>query len=310
MALTSSWNRVSASFIQATARSKTRVRVFSSKVVDDKENVAVPWGNPELKEKLSKRKRNNNARFRQHVNPLARQYQQPTELSDEWPRDVFVDCSKPLHLDIGCGKGGFLIDTVTQNGIDQAELLPFNYLGLEIRPGVALYAKERISVHGATGVLEFLGCNVNVDLDRVLQRYHDGSNADDGQRRLQLVSIQYPDPHFKTQHAKRRVVTDKLIGDLAKFMPTGARVFLQSDIQSVLDDMRLRFRENPQYFSDTIESVDEYLPDNPLGVPTEREVSVLKKGLPVYRSMFLRTDAKCNDLAGMSSSNAEWNTEQ
>ena len=84
-------------------------------------------------------------------------------------------------------------------------------------------------------------------------------------------------------------MTAELIETLAKFMPTDAQVFLQSDIQSVLDDMRERFREYPQYFTDTIESFDEYIPENPLGVPTEREISVLKKDLPVFRSMFKRS---------------------
>jgi tRNA (guanine-N7-)-methyltransferase len=292
MTLTSYCARASASFIPSSFQAHrgwrlcSRVFSSSSDVSDKKapEEFRNPWESPEVGEKLSKRKSH---RFRQHVNPLAGQYQQPTVLSNEWPLDVFHNCNKSLHLDIGCGKGGFLIDTVIsateEHGSDQ---LPFNYLGLEIRPGVVRYAKGRIELHGGTGALEFLGCNANVDLGRVLQRYHD---ACESEQLLHLVSIQYPDPHFKSQHAKRRVVTSHLIDSLAKFMPTDAQVFLQSDIQSVLDDMRLKFRENTRYFTDTAESADEYLEDNPLGVPTEREDSVLKKGLPVYRSLFTRT---------------------
>ena len=44
------------------------------------------------------------------------------------------------------------------------------------------------------------------------------------------------------------------------------------------------------YFTDTVTSASEYLQDNILGVPTEREQSVLDKGLPVYRSLFKRSD--------------------
>ena len=33
---------------------------------------------------------------------------------------------------------------------------------------------------------------------------------------------------------------------------------------------------------------EEYGMENPLGIPTEREVSVLKKGLPIYRTLFKR----------------------
>ncbi len=249
-----------------------------------------PWNSPVVSERVANRRRNNNARFRQHVNPLARQYQQPTILTDSWPQDTFTICNKPLHLDIGCGKGGFLLDMVKKTAEEFAssessmgEALPYNYLGLEIRPGVALMAKERIPVHGAVGVLDYVGCNANVDLDRIMDCYHSQSNR----LLLERVSIQFPDPHFKSQHAKRRVVTPALVNTLAKYMPEDSHVFLQSDIQSVLDDMRLRFRESA-YFKDTIDFVEQYLEENPWGVPTEREISVLKKELPVYRTILTR----------------------
>ena len=291
------------------------------------------WNSSSVKETLRVKKRNNNLRFRQHVNPLARKYQVPTLLSsDQWPRNVFKDCSgsKPLHLDIGCGKGGFLLDLAAHEGgrseahIDethssQSQLssttddFPYNYLGLEVRPPVAQLAKDRVGVHNLTGVVEFLGCNANVDLDRLLRLYHEASfttstttsnNADDivvngaadtqplqDRLLLERVTIQFPDPHFKTQHAKRRVVTDALVDTLARYMPpeTGV-VFLQSDVLVVLESMRQVFGNASTYFVDSAPPT-EYLSDNWLRIPTEREVSVLKRDLPVYRCLFYRTSA-------------------
>lgn len=244
------------------------------------ESYVAPWTHPSVTERSETRKRNSNTRFRQHVNPLASKYQLPAELSDNWPASSFTDLSKPLHLDIGCGKGGFLVNMTAADD-------SYNYLGLEIRPVVAQYARERISIHGHTGSLDFVGCNANVDLDRILARYEKGASEHQGE--LQRVSIQYPDPHFKSRHAKRRVVTTELVHGLARFMPPSAIVFLQSDVQSVLDDMRERFRESPMYFCDTLESTTDYVEENILGVPTEREVSVLVKGLPVYRAVLTRT---------------------
>ena len=59
---------------------------------------------------------------------------------------------------------------------------------------------------------------------------------------------------------------------------------------AVLDDMRERFRECDAYFTDALDDANKYLDDNVLGVPTEREISVLKQNLPVYRSLFTRND--------------------
>ena len=68
----------------------------------------------------------------------------------------------------------------------------------------------------------------------------------------------------------------------------GSTVFLQSDIQPVLDEMRAQFREQPDYFQDKYESIHDYEDENIIGLPTERETSVLERDLPVYRAIFTR----------------------
>ena len=248
-----------------------------------------PWNDPRLAERAQAP---TGLRSRQHVNPLASKFQQPTILPDNWPNDVYDDVNRPLFLDIGCSRGGFLVDMATKFPED------YNYLGLEIRPIVVYHAKSRIEKHKLTGRLDFVGCNANVDLERILRRVSDaysGSHAESNGN-LQMVAIQFPDPHFKARHAKRRVVTRELIHTLAKFMPAGATVFLQSDVQPVLDEMRSTFREyGLGLFVDSLESTDEYVPTNIMGVPTERETSVLERDLPVYRAVFTRTDQQ-NDV--------------
>lgn len=271
----------------ARAYRRKAVLAFSAKLPSDtrdtgkseSEEVESPWTNP----RLSERAQGKNAfRSRQHVNPLSNKFQLPTVVSPDWPRDVFDDMSKPLFLDIGCSRGGFLVDIATQRPDD------YNYLGLEIRPIVVYHAQQRVEKHNLQGSLGFVGCNANVDLERLL-------TLADAKDKLQIAAIQFPDPHFKARHAKRRVVRPELVTTLAKFMPSGAKIFLQSDIQSVLDDMRLQFREQPEYFQDTQESLEDYLEENMFGIPTEREVSVLEKGLPVYRAVFTRTEMEVQD---------------
>jgi tRNA (guanine-N7-)-methyltransferase len=247
-----------------------------------------PWDDPKLAERA--KKDNQAFRSRQHVNPLARKFQQPTTLSEVWPKDVFDDLSKPIFLDIGCSRGGFLLDMASERPDD------FNYLGLEIRPIVVYHAKERVPKRNLQGRLDFVGCNANVDLERLLALLTTATEEGDDKARgnVEMVTIQFPDPHFKARHAKRRVVTPELVQTLARFMPTGSTVFLQSDVQSVLDEMRLQFREQSEYFKDDHECVEEYIPENILGVPTEREVSVLERDLPVYRARFTRTEEAVN----------------
>lgn len=302
-----------------------------------------PWYLPALE---TPSKTGYNSRFRQHVNPLSRRYQMPTELPDNWPNSDFTNVNAPLYLDIGCGKGGFLLELVGRRhghkhgdaeddhdnnirGNDYmnntrmfedttSSWLPchMNYLGLEIRPGVSHYSRMRAKKWGLGGSLSFVGCNANVDLDRLLTLYQASAAAANDQiqqdeefnnRRLAFVSIQFPDPHFKKKHAKRGVVTPALVCTLAKFMREEDVVFLQSDIKAALEAMRDRFvkdngklyfeewRADGQGTTNTCHGGPQeemYRMKNPLGVPTEREVSVMKKGLPIYRTLFKRNGVK------------------
>ena len=188
-----------------------------------------PWNDPLLPDRIAEKRRNNRLRFRQHVNPLSSRFQQPAVLPPDWPSCALEDCRhRPLHLDIGCGKGGFLID-LCQKELGTSTESNFNYLGLEIRPGVAALAQERVGSHpGRQGRLEFVGCNANVDLARLLTLY---AKAAEGAHPLQRVTVQFPDPHFKKRLAKRRVVTAPLVDTLARFMPAEGQIILQSDVQ-------------------------------------------------------------------------------
>jgi tRNA (guanine-N7-)-methyltransferase len=240
---------------------------------DEEDEISSPWSANKFLTKT---------RFRQHVNPLARNYQIPTAIPDAWPCDgTFTDPSLPLHIDIGCAKGGFILKLARERS--SSDKPKHNYLGLEIRPSVALFAKQRVPKWGLSGKVDFMGCNVNVDLDRILTKYVAAGGT------LALASIQFPDPHFKKSHQKRRVVTPQLISTLVQFLPPNGEIFIQSDVKEVLDQMRFAIRsEGGQYLDDALVDMNEYLTENPIGVMTEREISVLNRTLPVYRTLFRR----------------------
>ncbi len=208
-------------------------------------------------------------RVRQHVNPLGKKYQTPASPVD-W-KTIYAKPNQPLHLDIGCAKGLFLLK--------MAQIEPnWNFLGLEIREPLVLEANKLRSELGLKN-LHYLFCNVNNSLHSLLSSLPSGS--------LQRITIQFPDPWFKTRHAKRRVVQPELVADLASYLAVGGLAFLQSDMEFVAVEMRDRFAENPAF--EKI-GTGEWLAENPLPVPTEREIGTQKKGEPVYRALFIRRE--------------------
>lgn len=203
-------------------------------------------------------------RVHQHVNPLSpfyRQEPQPIVLTD-----IFADPSLPLHLDIGCARGRFLLR--------MAEAEPeWNFLGVEIRAPLVVEANE-IAAGRRLKNLRYEFSNAMIWLDRLLSDIPDDV--------LQMVTIQFPDPWFKKKHAKRRMVNAELVATVADTLATGGRVFVQTDIQFLAEEIFGLFGEN--------ERLDRVaLGVDPFPVKTEREKAVEDKGLPVYRAMFEKT---------------------
>lgn len=206
-------------------------------------------------------------RVRQHVNPLSDKYQTPTPPPD-W-QNIYASLDRPLHLDIGCARGQFVWEMA-------AQYPDWNFLGLEIRQPLVDRANEICQELGLTNV-HFLFCNANNSVEPILASLPTGA--------FQRVSIQFPDPWFKKRHQKRRVVQPELVAVLAKYLPAEGVVFLQSDVLAVAQEMVDRFAESPSFQRQG----HEWLPENPLGVATEREKLTLGRRDPVYRAIFTRS---------------------
>ncbi len=206
-------------------------------------------------------------RIREHVNPLSRKYQQPVEPPD-WQR-VYAAPSQPLHVDIGCGWGKFLLE--------MAHLQPnWNFLGLEIREPLVEQANQWAQAMGLMNVY-YLFCNVNSSLRPVLQSLPPNV--------LHCVTVQFPDPWFKRRHGKRRVLQPEMVTVLAESMVSEGTLFIQSDIEAVAREMHNFVVANVHFQR---QHTAMWLADNPFPVPTEREMATLAQGYPVYRSLFRR----------------------
>ncbi len=206
-------------------------------------------------------------RVRQHVNPLSYAYQNPIE-PPIWS-EIYTHPAQPLHLDIGCAWGRFLLQMAAREP-------DWNFLGVEIREPLVETALAERDVQELNN-LHFIFCNINHAFVPLIESLPPGI--------LHRVSIQFPDPWFKKRHQKRRVVQPELVENVAKYLVPGGMVFLQSDVHEVAVEMRDRFAEHPEFER---QGGEDWLPDNPMPVATEREQSTLEKDEPVYRVVFLK----------------------
>lgn len=204
-------------------------------------------------------------RVHQHVNPLSPYYLQepePVDLSA-----LFADPAKPLHLDIGCARGRFILR--------MAEAEPeWNFLGIEIREPLVDEA-NRLAAEANLNNLHYVFCNAMLRLRQLLSDVPDGV--------LQAVTIQFPDPWFKKRHAKRRMVNADLVATVIDKLASDGKIFVQTDIEFLADEMSELFRADER-LTETETS------ENPFPVKTEREISVEDRELPVYRSIWRKHD--------------------
>ena len=225
-------------------------------------------------------KRKRVKRLRHHRNPLSAAATQPADLADDWARTIFDDGTQPLTVDVGCALGGWCVESASS---DPSR----NFLGLELRPEAVARAQESAQ---KLPNCAFLQCNANVDLGRLL-----GDLAKAGAP-LERVTIQFPDPHFKKKHRKRRVCTPELAATISSAVcasPVSASVYVASDVLDVAEEMRERFAACSELKLEGDYDGDGWLCASPLQVQTERERAVLA-GLGststadcVYRALFV-----------------------
>lgn len=152
--------------------------------------------------------------------------------------------------------------------IDQAQ----NFLGIEIREPLVIEGNQLAQEADLTN-LHYEFCNAMLNLDRLLANLPKGI--------LRSVTIQFPDPWFKKKHAKRRMVNRQLVETVVSHLAENGKIFVQTDIEFLADEMFELFREN-----ENLKEVE--INENPFPVKTEREKAVEEKDLPVYRRVFYK----------------------
>ena len=202
-------------------------------------------------------------RFRQHVNPLSRIYRAPLAIP-QWTQ-CFADTSLPIHLDIGCARGKYLMDVAMSQATER------NFVGVEIRRNVLLEAEREVKQRGLTN-LALVHANMNIHQTQLLQSLPAPVTS---------VSIFHPDPWMKKRHMKRRLVTQAFVDEMARELTNGTPIFVQTDVEELFAYMVEVFETSRLY------RVAAHYENNPLRISTDREKFVYKKGGDIFRVTFM-----------------------
>lgn len=169
-----------------------------------------------------------------------------------------------MGLEIGSNRGRFIC-AMARRHPEQT------FVGVEMRYKYVETAREELGEAGVDNA--FVLC---ADVNHVLPIV-----IDDGQ--LSDVFLLYPDPWWKRQHRKRRVIRPDFLDRLAPKMAPGGHLWIRTDVGPFADDMRDILVAHPAF-----EPVppDEF-PAEPFPRST-REKHVVGEGIPVNLVYFQR----------------------
>lgn len=126
------------------------------------------------------------------------------------PRAWFDDPALPFEIEIGSGKGTFLVQ--------QAEVQPgVNFLGIEWAKEFWSYAADRVRRRGLKNVRV-----LNADATEFL-RWRVPSGI------VRVVHLYFSDPWPKTKHHKRRVLQDRFLEDAHRVLAPGGELRIVTD---------------------------------------------------------------------------------
>jgi tRNA (guanine-N7-)-methyltransferase len=129
------------------------------------------------------------------------------------PRGWFADPSRPLEIEIGCGKGGFIL----QESGAHPEV---NYLGIEHAREFYLYTADRVRRRNAGAATNVR--MLHADAAEFLQwRCPDGC--------VRVIHLYFSDPWPKRKHHKNRVVQDRFLADAWRVLVPGGELRVVTD---------------------------------------------------------------------------------
>lgn len=132
----------------------------------------------------------------------------------------------PLELEIGCGKGTFLLA--------EAERRPdVNFVGVEYARKYWSYAADRLRRAGRENARVMLAEAASF----VRDYFEEGG--------LSAVHIYFPDPWPKKRHHKRRLVTKELVALLAAKLAPGGRLQIATDHEDYFSQIRASVEASP-----------------------------------------------------------------
>lgn len=167
----------------------------------------------------------------------------------------------PIHIEIGCGKGGFVAGMAAQNP-------DINYVAIERYENVLVLAMEKVKNAALTNILFIDGDAMLLD-----EYFQDGE--------FERIYLNFSDPWPKKKTAKRRLTHTNFLNIYSRLLPDGGGVFFKTDNRALFEFSLNSFADADFKMKNiTFDLHNSGFEGN---VMTEYEKKFSEEGMPIYR---------------------------
>ena len=190
---------------------------------------------------------------------------EPEKIKGNW-RNQFKEPEKPLHLELGCGKGGFISKIAVQNS-------NINYIAIDLVDAMLGLAKRKIEEEYK---------NANRETDNVLITRFDIERILlilDKKDSIDRIYINFCNPWPKGKHRKKRLTHTRQLEKYKEFLKSGGEVHFKTDDEELFEASLTYFEEAGfEIIKKTYDLHSENCQEN---IRTEHEEMFSKEGIKI-----------------------------
>lgn len=154
----------------------------------------------------------------------------PAELKGKWKHSFIKE--QPLHVELGCGKGGFISQVSAANQ-------DINYVAIDIKSEMAAYARRKtVAEFERAGIEKIENVKLLVhNVENISEVFDENDEAD-------RIYINFCNPWPRGKHKKRRLTFPKKLMVYKTFLTEDGEIWFKTDDDEL-------FEESVEYFNET-----------------------------------------------------------
>lgn len=164
----------------------------------------------------------------------------PEDYKGKW-KNVFKNPSYPLHIELGCGKGGFISKISVNNS-------NVNYIGIDLVDAMLGIAKRKVEEEFKENKKEIDNVFLTrYDIERITNIFEQDDN-------IERIYINFCNPWPRGKHHKKRLTHTRQLEKYRTFLNDNGEIYFKTD-----DDQL--FADTLNYLKDTKFEIEKYTYD-------------------------------------------------